>query len=325
MESGKPAPTLRLAAVMISIILAWLTYAYVEKPIRFGRMREGRALLLLLAMVVVGSAGFEVYRYNGVPARLPELVQQLASYHYDPIVGWGPCSLHPKQQAKDFELCRESLVKTKKTLVLWGDSHAAHLYPGYKLHFEGEFNIVERTASQCPPILGLDKYGRPFCKGINDSVIDYIERTKPHKVVLSGLWVRNDWKRIELTITRLKSAGIHDIDLVGPAPFWNGTLAKQLYLYFEKDSLHRIPSRMKFGLNQNFLKLDPLMAESAKEWGVNYVSLASIFCNAEGCITKLGDTGSALVSFDYGHLTDIGSQFAVSRFPGADGGTPRNR
>lgn len=46
---------------------------------------------------------------------------------------------------------------TEKSFVVWGDSHAAHLMPGLKSVFGNSLNITQRTASLCPPIIGLQK------------------------------------------------------------------------------------------------------------------------------------------------------------------------
>jgi peptidoglycan/LPS O-acetylase OafA/YrhL len=44
----------RFAAVAISVLLAWLTYRFVERPLRFGRWRTRVTLALLAGMICVG-------------------------------------------------------------------------------------------------------------------------------------------------------------------------------------------------------------------------------------------------------------------------------
>jgi hypothetical protein len=52
-----PNLEVRIGAVAISILLAWLTYELIEKPIRFGKFGKVKAITLLLSMCVVGGVG----------------------------------------------------------------------------------------------------------------------------------------------------------------------------------------------------------------------------------------------------------------------------
>ena len=58
-EDMTPHRNSRIAAVFLSIFLAWVTYIFVEKPIRFGKLKEPiRTLSLIVAMTFVGAVGF---------------------------------------------------------------------------------------------------------------------------------------------------------------------------------------------------------------------------------------------------------------------------
>jgi branched-subunit amino acid ABC-type transport system permease component len=68
-ESEKPSSLIRIIAVIISIILAWLTYRFIEKPIRFGKHTKLKTIILTIVMVLVGAVGYFGYVNNGFPAR----------------------------------------------------------------------------------------------------------------------------------------------------------------------------------------------------------------------------------------------------------------
>jgi hypothetical protein len=72
---------------------------------------------------------------------------------------------------------------------------------------------------------------------------------------------------------------------------------------------------MTFGLNQNFIQLEPQLSALATQLGVNYISAKNIMCNEDGCITRFGETGDTLTTFDGAHLTEMASVFLVSKFP----------
>ncbi|WYD81748.1 MAG: acyltransferase family protein [Candidatus Electrothrix gigas] len=60
-ENGSPSRSIRIAAVIISILLAWLTMKLIEKPFRFGNQRAGLKVATLSGlMLVIGVSGVVV-------------------------------------------------------------------------------------------------------------------------------------------------------------------------------------------------------------------------------------------------------------------------
>ncbi len=317
MEMGAPSLEIRIAAVIISIALAWLTYRLIEKPVRFGKRSVDMVIVLFSLMVAVGYAGYNSYQRDGLGFRFPRIVQEIIAFEYDYSKGWreGSCFLRPEQGYSDFNSCESQSDEYKKpSILLWGDSFSAHLYPGYKTSFGVSFNIIQRTASGCPPILNLEIEDRPHCKEINDHILELIKHEKPSKIVLAAEWPRYDWTKIAGTIAQLRKIGITDIDLIGPVPLWIDGLPKQLYLKYMSDKFHRVPERMEFGLNPDFFEFEVLLADFSSQLQVNYISPKKILCNEYGCLTRLGETGDTLTASDYGHLTEVGSRFLVSKF-----------
>ena len=68
-ESGTPARNVRIVAVVLSVALAWLTYQFVERPIRFGKNRRAKAFVLVFLMLVVGYVGYNAYARDGLKFR----------------------------------------------------------------------------------------------------------------------------------------------------------------------------------------------------------------------------------------------------------------
>ncbi len=71
-ESGTPAVEVRWGIVVLSIALAWATYALIEHPFRFGRNGRVKAVLLLVAMTTVGAVGYGTWSGAGVAPRLKD-------------------------------------------------------------------------------------------------------------------------------------------------------------------------------------------------------------------------------------------------------------
>jgi peptidoglycan/LPS O-acetylase OafA/YrhL len=321
--SELPAREFRIAAVLAAIALAWLTYRLIEKPIRFGRNRGPKTMALVVLMAAMGLAGYVCYARDGLPFRFSDnlgvMAKALINFKYDAWMsdyraGAFNCELGPEQDHTAFSSCETIVEQGKPTILLWGDSNAAHLYPGYKFSFPNS-NIIQRTAAACPPIIDTDFANHLHCRDINNYVIGLVGEHKPDKIVLAAEWTSYDWKALAGTISRLHGMGFNNIDLIGPVPQWRSYLQRELYAYFILHLPHEVPNRMTYGLRTNFQELDPLMANFAKAQHVNYISPKSILCNDKGCLTMVGDTIDSLTSWDSSHLTRVGSEFLVSKFP----------
>jgi hypothetical protein len=127
------------------------------------------------------------------------------------------------------------------------------------------------------------------------------------RAILGGNWLRYDWQGLGRTIEVLRAAGVSRIVLVGIVPRWNRPLPRILSEHVLADSLHRVPTRLRDGVDLRVHALDLFMAAFARQQSVSYVSPLQILCNDDGCLIRLGDTVGTLVSWDTGHLLDAAS------------------
>lgn len=329
LQGQLPPVEIRALALLASIFLAALTYYLIEKPIRTNRFNKTKAAILTVLLIIIGYIGFNTYqrdgltfRLNQIQFRLPPLLNALSIK--DPsasALNIGPpkidCSL-PKVGAPAGAICFTKEELGKPALFLWGDSYAGHLLIGYEEYFGSRYRISRLGYNGCPPIMGIELPNRKNCTAGNDQIFERIVSQKPAKLVIAANWTDYNWQQVETTLIKLKQAGIHEIDLVGPAPVWNDSLYKQLYLKYLSDRDPNIPYRMSFGLSKqrDFLLIDPDMEKMAEKLRVKYISIVKILCNNDGCITRFGDTSDSLESFDAGHFTETTSRYVVSHFPG---------
>lgn len=316
-ESSTPSYKIRIFIIMLSILLAWITYKYLELPIRFGKKNKITTAQLSVAMLIIGCIGLATYKYEGLSFRFPKIVQNLIDFRFDYRKAYrsGTCFLDPEQDHTSFKTCDSIKSNERQTILLWGDSHAAHLYPGYKASYGKTHNIIQRTTSGCPPILDFTVDSRPYCKAINESILNSLNNNAPDKVVLAAIWTDYSLDKLDKTISRIKERGINNIQLIGPVPHWNDGLPKQLYMYFNKNIPHSVPYRMSYGLNNNFFETDKILKIKSQSLKITYISAKDILCNDDGCITRIGNLQEDLTAWDYGHLTVKGSELLVSKFP----------
>jgi peptidoglycan/LPS O-acetylase OafA/YrhL len=300
--------------VLLAVLLAWLTYFLVERPIRFGSWRKRRLTTVALcsAVALTGLTGFTIYKKEGQPDRFPELLATLTSKGGRAAIteGWrdGDCMLDYELPASNY---KPFCVEKKRPLVfLWGDSHAGSLYPGFKaLQDSGKysFGIGERTAAICPPILGIEP--RPLCKSLNDDTIRVIREVKPDIVILYAWWHEakkhgryTDISGLEPTVAELKKAGVKRVILLGAVPYWREDLPQLLLkVWKEKQS---IPLRLGDEyLDPHVRAATAEMRQRAAAMGIEFISGMDYFCNRDGCLTRMEPGSTEPLSYDYGHLT----------------------
>jgi peptidoglycan/LPS O-acetylase OafA/YrhL len=135
-ESEVPALTIRVGAVVLATLLAWLTYRFVERPIRAGQTPRTITLVILcLAMVSIGAIGYRTYILDGLPTRsaliqIGENQKQLQRLTEDDAEGHQKC-LDKYQITRFVRYC--NVTGKHPTIALIGDSHARAMYDGMSL------------------------------------------------------------------------------------------------------------------------------------------------------------------------------------------------
>jgi peptidoglycan/LPS O-acetylase OafA/YrhL len=135
-ESGTPSVSLRIAAITLSILLAWLTYRFIESPIRLSKASNVKTTTLVLIMLVVGFVGYNTYQRDGLNFR--SSVKNLSEINAEFV---GPMWRYAKN-----EICQRKYPlagvekygwwfcmasrEEKPTLLLLGNSYANHFFPG---------------------------------------------------------------------------------------------------------------------------------------------------------------------------------------------------
>ena len=138
---------LRVGLVVVSFILAVLTYLLLEKPIRFGgRARTAKTVGLIIGMVVVGMAGLSVYLMHGVTGREhrgekeARIMEQLLTL-YKTVDEEGLAYAGIAKGMTGY--CRYTDAGAGETVAIIGDSHAWAAYPGVaQLGLESGYNTV---------------------------------------------------------------------------------------------------------------------------------------------------------------------------------------
>ena len=303
-----------IAVVAVSVALAYGTYRLVELPARRLAGRGRRPAALVAPLAAVGCAGLAVFFSAGLPGRLPVELQQLSTVAFDYKHAYreSRCFLQPWQGARAF---RPDCVDagSGKLLLLWGDSHAAHLYPGLAPAARKRgFRIAQRTASACPPLLDYRSGERPKCHEINAAALATARELRPTTVVLSAQWEKYpSLDGLRATVAALRRLGVPEIVVVGPSPNWPNGVAQALFREVKRGGLDRFPTRLKRELSPAPARADRRLRPLAHELGVTYIAPLDVLCNDDGCLARVEDRGEQLAFWDPSHFTAAGSSWFV--------------
>jgi peptidoglycan/LPS O-acetylase OafA/YrhL len=138
-----------------SVALATASHAFVEAPFRQKKVGARRNVLFaqgaaaMVAILAVGFAG----EASGFDWRFPDFKAQTVAGGEQ--WGEGTCFLEGGEKADQWS--REKCTLTTDnhdSLLLWGDSFAAHYVPGLLANRSSiPYNIVQYTFAGCPPVL----------------------------------------------------------------------------------------------------------------------------------------------------------------------------
>jgi len=311
-----------LGLIAATVVLAALTYRLVEQPIRARRARVSwRPIPILVAsLVAVGCAGAFVAHASGFPKRLPYPAQRLLTYTYDYKTAYRErtCSIDPDQGPGSFApSCVDANGPSPEPLVvLWGDSHAAHLYPGLRaLKSTWRFRIAEFASSSCPPLLHYSSPDRPHCSAINPFVLEKIRELHPLTVILSAAWDQYvDVSGLVDTVTAVRRAGVRHVVVAGPTPKWTNGLPQAVYDLYKSDPSLGLAKRLTLGMSTAPQTVDPVVRALARRAHAVYVDPVHALCNDEGCLARLGNGISQITIWDSQHYTTAGSTFVARAF-----------
>jgi peptidoglycan/LPS O-acetylase OafA/YrhL len=292
--------------VIASVLLAWTTYWFVEKPLRFGRPSRRKLFTLCTGMVLIAVSGVVIVAGHGFDFRLPTEIRAMAHVPTQ-SARWRfhACLLDLSHET---EFADECVDRDRRPLVLvWGDSTAGALLPGLRKAQETRaFGIAQFTAASCIPALNVNVAGSPNCRANNDKVLSLAQRLQPEIVLLHGTWDRY-LDGVAETVTALKQTTGARVVVLGSVPWWKRGLPNEVLRFFLLH--HRLIPELSDRAEPD--GSGAALREKLVPRGAEFISAWDAMCNADGCLTRIGSDVGDISASDAVHLTEKGSEFLI--------------
>jgi peptidoglycan/LPS O-acetylase OafA/YrhL len=298
---------------LIMLIAATLSWRFVEQPFRAGSLRLPRHQLFAAAAaatIVLSALSITAIRYQGFPRRFTTEELSLADYLLNGAAHsqWGGGCFAYTDYPFDSSCLADSSSQTN--YLLFGDSHAAHLWYGLTTAFP-EIHFPEATVSSCKPLLTNLISGDPICKQLVDTVFHhYLPSHHVEAVILSALWNQDDVHDLGQTVAYLHAAKLR-VYVVGPVVLYDQSLPDLLIKSLRTHDM-TYPRRHLLRSNTEYEFLDRSLADSAlKNGATRFLSLREIVCPGDVCLEYVSP--GIPLQFDSSHLTNAGSLLVAQR------------
>ncbi|RXG85767.1 acyltransferase family protein [Bradyrhizobium zhanjiangense] len=308
-------PILRATLIVAAIGLAWLTYHYVEKPIRFGCRQGWIAPALASAVVLIGSIGIITLVGDGLPGRLSADKRDYVTYfgNASPImqtehrdVGQDQCNFYNVDSPIPTLVPRDAIDPScyirhsDKSLMILGDSNAADLYYGLKATLPKEISILMIYSSGCQVSVVVEHIiNTHHCNMANHFALERIKIDPPDVLLLSS---NNsyDIDYIRQFATRVKGYGVKHVLVLGMRPHWKFALPRTVLDHFWASTPRYIPGHLDIPAMSLTWKFQSQLREDEP---FEFIDEMQAFCNAQGCLAFLGDNRrEGLITADTVHL-----------------------
>ncbi len=312
-------PQDKIALFVLTVAISYLSWRFVEQPLRSGRLAPTRrdafrvAGLATVVLLVASAGGIVLSRTSSDADRVALRLESYNTYNYQPLYRFGSCFAPVGGALNDACL---ALEPDKPNALLWGDSLAAHYFHGLRKAADAQaVNMMQATQPACMPTFNAEAQGNASCRSFATQMDAFFGGRKPDLIILSADWLeyarppRFDGMIADVRQTILKLNGLGTpVVLLGPAVQFKARLPSMLM----RAHLRHVDADPKeFVLPDIFILDQKMKAALPAHEKFSYISVVDAICPSRQC--PLTIEGGIPLSWDHAHLTAEGSAYVIDR------------
>lgn len=291
-------------------LMAFLSWRFIEQPFRtpVDPRTTRRTVKIACSVMVAGIiVALLLAPVSASLAKNLDRTERLLAYtNYEPGIMMREGSCFLTSGSNDFALYKKDqclkLKLDRKNVLLIGDSHAAHLWPGLIANYP-DINFLQATASGCKPVGGTT--GEKRCTDLIEFILrDFLPHHHIDGIILSARWTAADVSRVKATVTMLH-AYVEQIAVFGSIVEYDQPLPRILAKAAQNNEVNFASKFRKFDQAES----DRLFTTTLQGADAKYFSVYQTLCSLQCVVTE----GNVPLQFDYGHLTREGSVFLISK------------
>lgn len=191
--SSAPSIEIFLALILLSLLLGYVTWRFIETPFRNKKQINRHQLFTSAALVSLVLLGIGIYGHirSGIFTTTQMKAAKMQQWRKDYNPRADECHADSIKFIKPNNACSYN-PEYKKRFAIWGDSHAlglAHIFA--KTLKQQSYDLAHLTYSACIPAIGIIKTDKASseCSKYNDAVLNFINNSSDIEVVIMhGRW-----------------------------------------------------------------------------------------------------------------------------------------
>jgi len=307
--------------ILTTLVLATLSWRFVELPFRKGRLRTVLPRRRLFGLAAMSAACFVAFALStigsgGLKYRFSPETRQVASYldteelsKDESAQRLGVCFVDATTGTMNFnfDYCLRQKPGVKNYLLI-GDSHAAAIWPALQSAFANA-NVMQVNVTSCIPTISLGS-AQPLCRKVMEYVYGtYLPANRVDGLILEADWSAGDLQPLDETL-RWATRNKIPVIVLGSVPQYDAPLAR-LLAYSRAWHKPELASEHRLGRDAALDK--QLRSLVVDKWHFQFASPYAALCEADTCIEYADEKQGIPLMDDRHHFNRYGARFVVDR------------